>query len=83
MQTVYDWLTVGFFAGLVVLFLQRSMPGEEHRDRAIHYIPPALGCAVANYVGNKGLDIPAILILVLSALYVAHFLKVWPWPRRT
>jgi hypothetical protein len=77
-ETVYDWLTVGFFAGLVVLFLQRSLPSEEPRDRAIHYVPPALGCAVSNYLGNHGMDIPALLVLVASAAYVAYFLNVWP-----
>jgi ABC-type Na+ efflux pump permease subunit len=81
-QTVYDWLTVGLFAGLVVLFLQRSMAPEDARDQAVHYIPPALGCAFANYLGNKGMDVPAILVLILSGAYAAYFLKLWPWPRK-
>ncbi|MCP3730832.1 hypothetical protein M9978_10360 [Sphingomonas sp. MG17] len=82
MQTVYDWLTVGFFAGLVVLFLQRSMPDESSRDNPIHYAPPAIGCALANYLGNEGMDLLAIMVLVASAAYVAYFLKVGPWPGR-
>ena len=82
MQTVYDWLTVGLFAGLIVLFLQRSTAAEETRDRAVHYIPPALGCAFANYLGNKGMDIPAILAIAFSVVYAAYFLKLWPWPRQ-
>jgi FtsH-binding integral membrane protein len=81
-QTVYDWLTVGLFAGLVVLFLQRSAAPEDAGDRAIHYFPPAVGCALANYLGNEGMHLPAILVLVLSGLYAAYFLKLWPWPRR-
>jgi len=81
-QTVYDWIAVALFAGLVVLFLQRSMAPEETRDKAIHYVPPALGCALANYLGNHGMDLPAILVLILSGVYAAWFLEVWPWPRR-
>jgi hypothetical protein len=81
-QTVYDWIAVALFAGLVVLFLQRSTAPEEHRDKAIHYVPPALGCAFANYLGNHGMDVPAILVLILSGAYAAWFLEVWPWPRR-
>ena len=29
METVYDWVTVAIFAGLVVLFVQRSTTEEE------------------------------------------------------
>ena len=82
MQTVYDWLTVALFAGLVVLFLQRSTAPEEARDRAVHYIPPALGCAFANYLGNKGMDVPAVAVLLLSGAYAAYFLNLWPWSRQ-
>ena len=28
METVYDWVTVAIFAGLIVLFLQRSVGPE-------------------------------------------------------
>jgi hypothetical protein len=28
METPYDWVTVGIFAGLVVLFMQRSTSDE-------------------------------------------------------
>lgn len=83
MQTVYDWLTVALFAGLVVLFLQRSMAPEEERDRAIHYIPPAIGCAVANYLGNHGMDLAAIATLILAGAYSAWFLRIWPWAKQT
>jgi len=54
MQTIYDWVTVAFFAGLVVLLLQRSIGPEESQDSMYHYIAPALGCAVTNWLGNNG-----------------------------
>jgi Na+/phosphate symporter len=41
------------FAGLVVLFLQRSA-AHEPVDHMYQYAPPAIGCAVANYFGNQG-----------------------------
>jgi len=42
METVYDWITIGIFAGLVVLFLQRSMEGQ-HEDSLFHYLVAGSG----------------------------------------
>ena len=53
MQTVYDWATMIVFAGLVVLFLQRS--SGEARDKLWQYLVAAVGCAVTNYIGNEAL----------------------------
>lgn len=52
MQTVYDWLTVMIFAGLIVLFLQRSTGAGEPRDSIWQYLAASAACAVANYIGN-------------------------------
>ncbi len=54
METVYDWVTVAIFAGLVVLFLQRSV-GTEH-DSMWPYFAAAVGCMVINQVGNKAIE---------------------------
>ena len=56
METVYDWVTVAIFAGLVVLFVQRSTAEEQlkEHDSLLLYLGAALGCAVANYLGNQG-----------------------------
>ena len=75
MQTVYDWVTVAFFAGLIVLFLQRSIGDGPPRDSMLHYVLPALGCAVTNYFGNQGEHILAVLILTASAIYAWYFLR--------
>lgn len=79
MKTIYDLLTMAIFAGLVVLFLQRSTAAEP-RDHMYQYAPPAIGCAVANYVGNQaversnnvlaGLAIGIILAVIAYILYV-------------
>lgn len=74
MQTIYDWVTVAMFAGLIVLFLQRST-AEVQVDRVIDYLPPAVGCALGNYLGNH--EQPALAILVIAAvpIYVWYVLK--------
>lgn len=54
METPYDWITVAIFAGLIVVFLQRSVGDDEPVDTIWHYLPPSVGCAVANYFGNEG-----------------------------
>lgn len=74
METVYDWVTVGIFVGLAVLFLQRSSE-DVPRDKIYHYLPPALGCAVANYVGNEGYMLPAVLLMTGVLAYLVYVLK--------
>lgn len=77
MHTVYDWLTVAVFSGLIVLFLQRSSL-EQQTDSIWHYLPPALGCAVANYLGNEGYPLPAVAVLVATAAFIWYVLKPFP-----
>ena len=71
METVYDWVTVAVFAGLAVLFLQRSSE-DRPRDKIMHYLPPAVGCALANYIGNEGFMLPAVGMIVMTMAYI-HF----------
>ena len=74
METGYDWVTLAIFAGLVVLFLQRSMEAEL-RDSMLHYLVAGLGCAVANYLGNEGQDILAIILIVATLGFIFYFLR--------
>lgn len=53
METPYDWLTIIVFAGLIVLFLQRSQGAP--RDHLWQYLVAAVGCAVTNYIGNEAM----------------------------
>ena len=55
METVYDWVTVALFAGLIVLFLQRSSAEGEPQDSIWQYLVASIGCAVANYLGNNAI----------------------------
>ena len=76
METIYDWVCLGIFAGLVVLFLQRSVGEEaEHNNSLLLYLAAGVGCAVVNYFGNNGQDILAIPMLVLTIGFILRFLK--------
>ncbi|WP_404709957.1 XrtV sorting system accessory protein [Sphingomonas sp. MMS24-J13] len=94
METVYDWVTVAIFAGLIVLFLQRSSAEGEPQDSIWQYLAASVGCAVANYLGNNAVKngaIPgagvdylnhglAILVLIGTGVYVWIVLK--PFDRK-
>ena len=76
MQTVYDWVSLAIFAGLIVLFLQRSTGDRTDKDASLlYYLAAGVGCAAANYFGNHGQDIVAIAILVATVGFIIYFLK--------
>jgi hypothetical protein len=76
-ETVYDWITVAIFGGLVVLFLHRSVQPGEPQDHILQYLPPAIGCAIANWVGNppQNQGLLSFLIVVAVLIYVIIVLK--------
>ncbi len=74
METVFDWLSVALFAGLALLYLQRSME-EKPVDTVWHYLPPAAACALSNWLGNEGYVIPAVLVLAASIAYIFFILR--------
>lgn len=81
MQTVYDWVSLAIFAGLIVLFLQRSTSDRAEKDASLLlYLAAGVGCAVANYFGNHGQDIVAILLLAGTLAFIFVCLK--PFERR-
>jgi hypothetical protein len=85
LETPYDWITVGIFAGLVVLFMQRSTSDHVHdeNDSILLYLGAGLGCAVANYIGNKGMHIIAIPIILATLGFIFYYLKPFKnWPKR-
>jgi hypothetical protein len=75
MNSIYDWVTMLIFGGLVVLFLQRSAGPTSPSDKIYHYLPPALGCAVANYLGNHDQRAAAIALIITVVGYVLFFMK--------
>jgi hypothetical protein len=74
-ETIWDWVTIFAFAGLVTLLLQRSSE-ETPRDKLWHYAPPAVAVAVANQVGNADYHAFAALIMAAVVVYVFWVLKV-------
>ncbi len=79
MHTVYDFLTIFIFAGLIVVFLQRSMGDYQGDDPMWRYLVAAVGCAAANYLGNAGYAIPAVLLIVATLAFIVHTIR--PFPR--
>jgi len=74
METVYDWITVLIFAGLLTLFLSRSAGETIAGDSIGHYLVSSCGCAVTNWLGNEGRDVMALAVLVATLGYIYHFL---------
>jgi hypothetical protein len=84
MDTIYDWISLAIFAGLVVLFLQRSTSEHEGKDVSLlFYLAAGAGCAVADYFGNHGQDMVAIVLLVATLAFIAIYLRPFNLPRRS
>ena len=84
METVYDWVTVAIFAGLVVLFMQRSTSEQvrHENDNLLLYLGAGLGCAVANYIGNKGMHLIAVPLIGATLFFIFYFLRPFSsWPK--
>ena len=76
METPYDWSTVIVFAGLIVLFLQRSQGVA--RDHLWQYLVAAVGCAATNYLGNEALKHDATNYHIAAiALGLATLAFIW------
>jgi hypothetical protein len=81
LQTVYDWVTVAIFAGIIVLFLQRSVGPE--RDSMWHYLVAAVACAVTNQVGNKAVEDSSVLwhgLAIAGLLATLAFIQIFLRP---
>jgi hypothetical protein len=77
METVYDWVTVIIFAGLIVLFLQRSVGPE--RDHLWQYLAASVALAVLNQVGNAAVEQGNTLYHLIAAggiLAVLAFIQI-------
>lgn len=75
MTTAYDWITVAVFAGLVVLFLQRSDQATPPRDSLWQYLLAAAGCALVNWLGNEGWHVAAVGALLCLSGFIMLVLK--------
>lgn len=76
METVFDWVSLAIFAGLIVLFLQRATSDHNEKDAPLYYyLGAGAGCAVADYLGNHGQGPLAALLLVATLAFIIICLK--------
>jgi hypothetical protein len=76
MSSIYDWVSLAIFAGLIVLFLQRSTAERDDKDVSLlYYLGAGAGCAVANYLGNHGQDIAAVALLLATIAFIFFYIK--------
>ena len=86
METPYDWITIIVFAGLIVLFLQRSQGVA--RDHLWQYLVAAIGCAGTNYLGNEaiklentGYHLAAVALGIGTLAFIWFALKPFTEPK--
>lgn len=75
MKTPYDFVTLALFAAIIVLFLQRSTAAAEDPHPMWQYLLAAVGCAVANYLGNDVSGVAAVAVLVGTVAFIVHVLR--------
>jgi len=79
LETIFDWISIAIFSGLIVLFLHRSSQAVP-KDQLWQYLLPSVGCAVANYLGNSvhwGLGALAIIAVLGFVWFVLKPLDDW------
>lgn len=74
MESIFDWITVLTFCVLAVIYLQRSA-ADDPQDKVWHYLPPALGCAAANWLGDNVSPILGVVGLVVVLAYIHYVLR--------
>jgi len=75
METPFDYITIMIFAGLIVLFLQRSSGDEAPKDALWQYLVAAVGCALANWLGNEGYALPGVAMIVATLAFIFYVLR--------
>ena len=74
MQSPFTWLALLMFTGLAALMLQRSI-AEKPVDKLVLYAPPAIGCAVVDFLGNRSFVVAPIIGLALIVVYIMIVLR--------
>jgi hypothetical protein len=72
METAFDILTVACFAGLVIAYFQFT---KRDARTLMHLMISAAAFAIANQMGNAGLLIFALILIVAGAAYAALVIK--------
>lgn len=74
MLTPFHLLTLITFGGLMALMFRRSL-NEFHTDKLWHYAPPAIGCALVDYIGTSGYRVAGAIGLVLVLAYIYYVIR--------
>jgi predicted branched-subunit amino acid permease len=72
MSTAFDFLTVACFVGLVIAFFRLT---DRDARTLMQLMIPAAAFAIANQMGNAGLTIFALILVVAGAGYAALVVK--------
>jgi hypothetical protein len=72
METAFDFLTVACFAGLVIAYFQFT---ERDTRTLMHLLVSAAVFAIANQMGNAGLSLFAVILVIAGAGYAALVVK--------
>jgi predicted branched-subunit amino acid permease len=72
METAFDFLTIACFAGLVIAYFQLT---KRDTRTLMHLMISAAAFAIANQVGNAGLPMFALILIVAGAGYAALVVK--------
>ena len=80
MKSLYDLVSLIIFAGIAVLFLQRSASAEPDTTSLWKYAVAAIGCAVADVLGNNGQMIPSIIVFIALAVFSVFMLRPFQRP---
>ena len=82
MKTLYDVISCIVFAGIALLFLQRSAAATKDEIPLWRYAVAALGCATGDVAGNNGYHVLGAVLLVATATFGLLALKVLRIRRR-
>ena len=74
MDTVYDGVTVVLFCIIIALYFYNQNRREQ---QILLYVGAGAACGLANWVGNNGYGLGALLIVLGIGVYIYHYL----WPR--
>ena len=80
MKTPFDLLSLILFAGLAILYLQRSADERPDSTPLWRYAVVAAGCAASDVAGNH--DLPWVGYAGLAATAIAALLMLKPFVRQ-
>jgi hypothetical protein len=75
LKTIYDVIAMGIFAGLAILFLQRSANRPPDPIPIWKYGLPAVGCALADFLGNHDATFASIGVFLAVVVFSLMMLR--------